>query len=177
MAQRVAQKYSSMPDMWARCLLGHCYGLWFIYLPTYVRAAPSKVRALQTAYEVLKQMESRKVVLPDEVWTPLPPVPQHQPPAPCPRDPAAPTRLTARGGTRVPPPPSRCPVLPAPQVCYRSLMQLCGQYGEPVLSVRVLLEMKRAGIVPNTVTYGYYNKVSAGGGRAPGAGARAGPEG
>ncbi|XP_075763399.1 LOW QUALITY PROTEIN: DENN domain-containing protein 4B [Pelodiscus sinensis] len=109
-AQRVAQKYSLVPDMWARCLLGHCYGLWFIYLPTYVRAAPSKVRALQTAYEVLKQMESRKVVLPDEV-------------------------------------------------CYRSLMQLCGQYGEPVLSVRVLLEMKRAGIVPNTVTYGYYNKA------------------
>ncbi|XP_074836988.1 DENN domain-containing protein 4B isoform X2 [Carettochelys insculpta] len=109
-AQRVAQKYSSVPDMWARCLLGHCYGLWFIYLPTYVRAAASKVRALQTAYEVLKQMESRKVVLPDEV-------------------------------------------------CYRSLMQLCGQYGEPVLSVHVMLEMKRAGIVPNTVTYGYYNKA------------------
>lgn len=49
---------------------------------------------------------------------------------------------------------------PPPQVCYRILMQLCGQYGEPVLSVRVLLEMKRAGIVPNTVTYGYYNKVT-----------------
>lgn len=48
----------------------------------------------------------------------------------------------------------------SPQVCYRILMQLCGQYGEPVLSVRVLLEMKRAGIVPNTVTYGYYNKVT-----------------
>ncbi|XP_031465556.1 DENN domain-containing protein 4B [Phasianus colchicus] len=109
-AQRVAQKYSSVPDMWAKCLLGHCYGLWFIYLPTHVRAAPSKVRALQLAYEVLRQMESHKVVLPDEV-------------------------------------------------CYRILMQLCGQYGEPVLSVRVLLEMKRAGIVPNTITYGYYNKA------------------
>uniref|UniRef100_A0ABM5F396 DENN domain-containing protein 4B isoform X2 n=1 Tax=Pogona vitticeps TaxID=103695 RepID=A0ABM5F396_9SAUR len=109
-AQRVAQKYSSVPDMWAKCLLGHCYGLWFITLPTYVRAAPSKVRALQTAYEVLKQMETKKVVLPDEV-------------------------------------------------CYRILMQLCGQYGEPILSVRVLLEMKRAGIVPNTITYGYYNKA------------------
>ncbi|CAM9121703.1 unnamed protein product, partial [Bubo scandiacus] len=45
------------------------------------------------------------------------------------------------------------------EVCYRILMQLCGQYGEPVLSVRVLLEMKRAGIVPNTITYGYYNKA------------------
>lgn len=39
-------------------------------------------------------------------------------------------------------------------------MQLCGQYGQPVLAVRVLLEMKKAGITPNTITYGYYNKVS-----------------
>ncbi|XP_075301418.1 DENN domain-containing protein 4B isoform X3 [Opisthocomus hoazin] len=109
-AQRVAQKYSSVPDMWAKCLLGHCYGLWFLYLPTHVRAAPAKLRALQLAYDVLRKMEAHKVVLPDEV-------------------------------------------------CYRILMQLCGQYGEPVLSVRVLLEMKRAGIVPNTVTYGYYNKA------------------
>lgn len=48
----------------------------------------------------------------------------------------------------------------ASQVCYRILMQLCGQYGQPVLAVRVLLEMKRAGITPNTITYGYYNKVT-----------------
>ena len=47
----------------------------------------------------------------------------------------------------------------SPQVCYRILMQLCGQYGQPVLAVRVLLEMKKAGITPNTITYGYYNKV------------------
>ncbi|XP_005062514.1 PREDICTED: DENN domain-containing protein 4B, partial [Ficedula albicollis] len=110
-AQRVAQKSSAVPELWARCLLGHCYGLWFLYLPTHVRAAPAKLRALQLAYDVLRKMEQHKVVLPDEV-------------------------------------------------CYRILMQLCGQYGEPVLSVRVLLEMKRAGIVPNTVTYGYYNKSS-----------------
>ncbi|RLV62954.1 hypothetical protein DV515_00018773 [Chloebia gouldiae] len=101
-AQRVAQKSSAVPELWARCLLGHCYGLWFLYLPTHVRAAPAKLRALQLAYDVLRKMEQHKVVLPDE---------------------------------------------------------LCGQYGEPVLSVRVLLEMKRAGIVPNTVTYGYYNKA------------------
>ncbi|MEE6527981.1 hypothetical protein FKM82_029802, partial [Ascaphus truei] len=109
-AQRCAQKYSCMPDMWAKCLLGHCYGLWFIYLPTFVRATACKVRVLQTAYDALKQMETKKVVLPDEV-------------------------------------------------CYRILMQLCGQYGEPVLAVRVMLEMRKAGIVPNTITYGYYNKV------------------
>lgn len=39
-------------------------------------------------------------------------------------------------------------------------MQLCGQYGQPVLAVRVLFEMQKAGIDPNAITYGYYNKVS-----------------
>ncbi|KAB1260894.1 DENN domain-containing protein 4B [Camelus dromedarius] len=109
-AQRMAQKSAAMPELWARCLLGHCYGLWFLCLPAYVRSAPSRVRALHTAYQVLRQMESRKVVLPDEV-------------------------------------------------CYRVLMQLCSHYGQPVLSVRVMLDMRRAGIVPNTITYGYYNKA------------------
>ncbi|KAM3873619.1 DENN domain-containing protein 4B [Diretmus argenteus] len=110
LAQKRAQKYAAVPDMWSKCLLGHCYGLWFIYLPTFVRAESTKVRTLHAAYDVLKHMENRKVVLPDEV-------------------------------------------------CYRILMQLCGQYGQPVLAVRVLLEMKKAGITPNTITYGYYNKA------------------
>ncbi|XP_022346510.1 DENN domain-containing protein 4B isoform X2 [Enhydra lutris kenyoni] len=109
-AQRTAQKSAAVPELWARCLLGHCYGLWFLCLPAYVRSAPSRVQALHTAYHVLRQMESRKVVLPDEV-------------------------------------------------CYRVLMQLCSHYGQPVLSVRVMLEMRRAGVVPNTITYGYYNKA------------------
>ncbi|XP_078012245.1 DENN domain-containing protein 4B isoform X5 [Phascolarctos cinereus] len=109
-AQRMAQKSAAVPELWARCLLGHCYGLWFLCLPAYVRSASSRVWALHTAYQVLRQMESRKVVLPDEV-------------------------------------------------CYRVLMQLCSHYGEPVLSVRVMLDMRRAGIVPNTITYGYYNKA------------------
>lgn len=67
MAQKRAQKYAAVPDMWSKCLLGHCYGLWFIYLPTFVRAETAKVRTLHTAYDVLKHMENRKVVLPDEV--------------------------------------------------------------------------------------------------------------
>lgn len=69
LAQQKAQKYSAVPDMWSKCLLGHCYGLWFIYLPTFVKAESTKVRALHTAYEVLKHMETRRVVLPDEVRT------------------------------------------------------------------------------------------------------------
>ncbi|XP_037689579.1 C-myc promoter-binding protein isoform X7 [Choloepus didactylus] len=109
-AHKIAKRYSSIPQMWSRCLLRHCYGLWFICLPAYVKVCHSKVRALQTAYDVLKKMQSKKMDPPDEV-------------------------------------------------CYRILMQLCGQYDQPVLAVRVLFEMQKAGIDPNAITYGYYNKA------------------
>ncbi|XP_043575050.1 DENN domain-containing protein 4C isoform X1 [Chiloscyllium plagiosum] len=48
---------------------------------------------------------------------------------------------------------------PLDEVCYRVLMQLCGLLGHPVLAVRVLFEMKNAGVQPNAITYGYYNKA------------------
>lgn len=48
---------------------------------------------------------------------------------------------------------------PPDEVCYRVLMQLCGQYGQPVLAVKLLSEMKRNGVQPNAITYGYYNKA------------------
>ncbi|KAM6937823.1 C-myc promoter-binding protein [Xenentodon cancila] len=109
-AQRLAKTYSSMPQMWSKCLLRHCYGLWFICLPGFVSSCHSKVRALRTAYDVLRRMQDKKLQAPDEV-------------------------------------------------CYRVLLQLCGQYSQPVLAVRVLFEMKKAGVQPNAITYGYYNKA------------------
>ncbi|XP_032906421.1 C-myc promoter-binding protein isoform X6 [Amblyraja radiata] len=109
-AQKIAKHYSLIPQMWSKCLLRHCYGLWFICLPGYVKVCHSKVRALRTAYDVLRKMQAKKLEAPDEV-------------------------------------------------CYRVLMQLCGQYGQPVLAVRVLFEMKKAGVHPNAITYGYYNKA------------------
>uniref|UniRef100_A0A3B5A3B4 C-myc promoter-binding protein-like n=1 Tax=Stegastes partitus TaxID=144197 RepID=A0A3B5A3B4_9TELE len=109
-AQKIAKRYSSIPQLWSKCLLRHCYGLWFICLPAYVKVCHSKVRALRTAYDVLRKMQVKKLQPPDEV-------------------------------------------------CYRVLMQLCGQYGQPVLAVRVLFEMKKAGVHPNAITYGYYNKA------------------
>ncbi|XP_076042418.1 DENN domain-containing protein Crag isoform X9 [Oratosquilla oratoria] len=45
------------------------------------------------------------------------------------------------------------------EVCYRVMMQLCGMYSQPVLAVDVLCEMKRHGIQPNAITYGYYNRA------------------
>uniref|UniRef100_A0AAQ4PCL1 DENN/MADD domain containing 4A n=1 Tax=Gasterosteus aculeatus aculeatus TaxID=481459 RepID=A0AAQ4PCL1_GASAC len=109
-AQKMAKTYSSMPQMWSKCLLRHCYGLWFICLPGFVATCHSKVRALRTAYDVLRKMQDNKLQAPDEV-------------------------------------------------CYRVLLQLCGQYSQPVLAVRVLFEMKKAGVQPNAITYGYYNKA------------------
>ena len=46
------------------------------------------------------------------------------------------------------------------QVCYRVLMQLAGQYNKPGLAVQVFSLMKRHGVQPNAITYGYYNRVS-----------------
>ncbi|XP_028814732.1 C-myc promoter-binding protein isoform X2 [Denticeps clupeoides] len=109
-AQKMAKTYSSIPQMWSKCLLRNCHGLWFICLPAYASTCHSKVRALRTAYDVLRNMEDKKLQPPDEV-------------------------------------------------CYRVLMQLCGQYGQPVLAVRVLFEMKKAGVQPNAITYGYYNRA------------------
>uniref|UniRef100_A0A6G1SAZ4 C-myc promoter-binding protein n=1 Tax=Aceria tosichella TaxID=561515 RepID=A0A6G1SAZ4_9ACAR len=45
------------------------------------------------------------------------------------------------------------------EICFRILTLLCGHYGQPALAVRVFFEMKKAGIKPNAVTYGYYNKA------------------
>ena len=45
------------------------------------------------------------------------------------------------------------------QVCYRIVMEQCVKLGRPALAVRVYHEMIRAGIQPNAVTYGFYNKA------------------
>lgn len=45
------------------------------------------------------------------------------------------------------------------QVCYRVMMQLCGIYNQPMLAVKLLLVMKRCGLHPNAITYGFYNRA------------------
>ncbi|XP_074094810.1 DENN domain-containing protein Crag isoform X2 [Cotesia typhae] len=48
---------------------------------------------------------------------------------------------------------------PMEEVCYRAMMQLCGVYGQPLLAVKLLFHMKRSGVQPNALTYGFYNKA------------------
>lgn len=44
------------------------------------------------------------------------------------------------------------------EFCYRIMMQLCGTYNMPVLAVRLHYLMKRSGVQPNALTYGFYNR-------------------
>lgn len=44
------------------------------------------------------------------------------------------------------------------EVCYRVMMQLCGINNLPVLAVRLYYLMKRSGVQPNALTYGFYNR-------------------
>ncbi|XP_077400017.1 DENN domain-containing protein 4C isoform X3 [Vanacampus margaritifer] len=111
LAYKMAKRFYSDPQLWARYLFSHCYSLWFICLPAAVRLAKSKSRAMQQAYNVLLKMRTTEVEVLDEV-------------------------------------------------CYRVVMQLCGVWGLPVMAVRVLVEMKKAGVHPNAITYGYYNKAA-----------------
>ncbi|XP_066252860.1 DENN domain-containing protein Crag isoform X1 [Euwallacea similis] len=48
--------------------------------------------------------------------------------------------------------------LPCDEVCYRLMMQLCGEHNRPLLAVKLLLLMKKFGIQPNALTYGLYNR-------------------
>lgn len=45
------------------------------------------------------------------------------------------------------------------EVCYRVMMQLCGIHGQPGTAVKLLLQMKKTGLQPNALTYGYYNRA------------------
>jgi len=69
-AQKISKKNWSVPQLWSKCLLRHCYGLWFICLPAYVKVCHSKVRALRMAYDVLRKMQAKKLQPPDEVRQP-----------------------------------------------------------------------------------------------------------
>ncbi|XP_050303114.1 DENN domain-containing protein Crag isoform X2 [Anthonomus grandis grandis] len=48
--------------------------------------------------------------------------------------------------------------LPCDEVCYRLMMQLCGEHNRPLLAVKLLVLMKKYGIQPNALTYGLYNR-------------------
>ncbi|XP_020038007.2 DENN domain-containing protein 4C isoform X3 [Castor canadensis] len=66
-AHKLAKRCYTNPPQWAKCLFSHCYSLWFICLPAYVRVSHLKVRALQQAYDVLIKMRKIEVDPLDEV--------------------------------------------------------------------------------------------------------------
>ncbi|XP_054286289.1 DENN domain-containing protein Crag [Macrosteles quadrilineatus] len=110
-AQKLARKYASSPELWAKLLLGTCYSIWFIHLPSQVLASQGRAAAtLRSAQELLVRLHKAGFTIRDEV-------------------------------------------------CYRVMMQLCGVYSQPVLAVKLLFLMKRSGLQPNAITYGFYNRA------------------
>lgn len=66
-AHKLAKRCYTNPPQWAKYLFSHCYSLWFICLPAYVRVSHPKVRALQQAHDVLVKMRKTDVDPLDEV--------------------------------------------------------------------------------------------------------------
>ena len=109
-AMKIARKHSENPLLWAKCLLGTCYSIWFLHLPSMVLQGGGNISDIRRGHHLLERMQ-------------------------------------------------RLRLHPVEEICYRVMMQLCGLYTQPVLAVKVLFEMRRHGVNPNAVTYGYYNKA------------------
>ena len=109
-AMKIARKHAQHPLLWAKCLLGTCYSIWFLHLPSMVLQGGGSISDIRRGHHLLERMQ-------------------------------------------------RLRLHPVEEICYRVMMQLCGLYSQPVLAVKVLFEMRRHGVNPNAVTYGYYNKA------------------
>lgn len=109
LAQKIARKCQTNPELWAKHLLATCYSIYFIILPSIVTENPGKEAAvIRNAYDYLAQASKLKIT--------------------------------------------------CDEVCYRVMMQLCGIHNLPVLAVRLHYLMKRSGVQPNALTYGFYNR-------------------
>lgn len=105
----MARKIQNNPEAWAKYLLGCCYSIYFIILPSIIAENEGgEHTCLRNAYDLLAKASKFKIHV-DEV-------------------------------------------------CYRIMMQLCGMYNLPILAVRLHYLMKRSGIQPNALTYGFYNR-------------------
>ncbi|KAK9507860.1 hypothetical protein O3M35_007632 [Rhynocoris fuscipes] len=59
-AQKLARKFASSPLLWAKCLLGTCYSIWFIHLPSYILTTQNPPSILRYAYELLVKIHKNK---------------------------------------------------------------------------------------------------------------------
>ena len=63
-AVKVAKKHSEHPLLWAKCLLGSCYSIWFLHLPSMVLQSQ-----VQTNHNTLSTNQSRELhYISDHSW-------------------------------------------------------------------------------------------------------------
>lgn len=57
----------SLRVLLCRCLLSHCYSLWFISFPAFVHTHPKKLEALRIGFAVMQKMHNAKLPFVDQV--------------------------------------------------------------------------------------------------------------
>ncbi|CAG9117000.1 unnamed protein product [Plutella xylostella] len=156
-AMRVARKASASPEAWAACLLGACYSIHFLSLASRVALAAGRERTtLRQAYELLQRATKHRLQL-DEERTTLRQAYELLQRATKHRLQLDEERTTLRQAYELLQRATKHR-LQLDEVCYRVMMQLCGIHSLPVLAVQLLFLMKRGGLQPNALTYGYYNR-------------------
>uniref|UniRef100_A0A915JL67 Uncharacterized protein n=1 Tax=Romanomermis culicivorax TaxID=13658 RepID=A0A915JL67_ROMCU len=153
-ALKLAKQQSSNPIDWAKCLLSYTYSLWFMHLPSYLTVARRNQKSKETATSTKCH---RRNFSEDLMMKGKPTVataaPSTQPNV------NKKTELLLKIACDILDRMlnARLPVVD--EVCFRILIQVCGRYGNPLLAVKAFLDMKRLGIQPNAITYGFYNRA------------------
>ena len=66
-AVKIARKHKGNPLLWAKCLLGSCYSIWFLHLPSMVMMNQGSISTLRLGYHLLERMQRLRLHPVDEI--------------------------------------------------------------------------------------------------------------
>ena len=66
-AVKIARKHAANPLLWAKCLLGSCYSIWFLHLPSMVLSSGGSMATLRSGHHLLERMQRLRLHPVDEI--------------------------------------------------------------------------------------------------------------
>ena len=54
---KIARKHAEHPLLWAKCLLGTCYSIWFLHLPSMVLQGGGSISDIRRGHHLLERMQ------------------------------------------------------------------------------------------------------------------------
>ena len=66
-AVKIAKKHADNPLLWAKCLLGSCYSIWFLHLPSMVLQSQGDLATIRTGHSLLERMQRLRLHPVDEI--------------------------------------------------------------------------------------------------------------